>query len=144
MSISRCVCVWFGYLVKTKQFYLSQDEKKLGVPLELILAHCVLQSKLVSGVYFMFHYIGTKTKQRVSMSKKSKVCTGRGSCAHGGVYCFVCVTTGPVFDPPSSQSQSNTAKHSYQLDQIIQKFRKILILMTKKILKYQYFSTFLK
>jgi hypothetical protein len=37
----------------------------LGVPLELILAHCVLQSKLVSGVYFMFHYIGTKTKQRV-------------------------------------------------------------------------------
>ena len=92
----------------------------------------------------MFHYIGTKTKQRVSMSKKSKVCTGRGSCAHGGVYCFVCVTTGPVFDPPSSQSQSNIAKHSYQLDQIIQKFRKILILMRKKILKYQYFSTFLK
>ena len=57
----------------------------------------------------MFQYIGTKTKQRVSMSKKSKVCTGRGSCAHGGVYCFVCVTTGPVFDPASSQSQSNIA-----------------------------------
>ena len=63
----------------------------------------------------MFHYIGTKTKQRVSMGKRSKVCTGRGSCAHGDVYCFVCVTTGPVFDPPSSQSQSNIAKHSYQL-----------------------------
>ena len=69
--------------MKTKQFYLSQDEKNLGVPLELILVHCVVQRKLqVIGVYFMFHYIGTKTKQRVSMSKKSKVCTGRGSCAH--------------------------------------------------------------
>ena len=87
------MCI-FNYLVKTKQFYLSQDKKNLGVPLELILVHCVVQSKLVSGVYFMFHYIGTKTKQIVSMSKKSKVCTGRGSCAHGGVYCFVCVTTG--------------------------------------------------
>ena len=54
MSISRCVCVWFGYLVKTKQFYLSQDEKNLGVPLELNLAHCVLQIKLVSGVYLCF------------------------------------------------------------------------------------------
>ena len=98
-------------------------KKIWGVPIELILAHCVLQSKLVSGVYFMFQYIGTKTKQRVSMSKKSKVCTGRGSCAHGGVYCFVCVTTGPVFDPPSSQSQSNIVKHSYQL--VTRSFKKL-------------------
>ena len=93
----------------------------------------------------MFQYIGTKTKQRVSMSKKSKVCTGRGSCAHGGVFCFVCVTTGLVFDPPSNQSQSNIVKHSYQL--VTRSFKnldKILIPMRKKILKYQYFSTFLK
>ena len=58
----------------------------------------------------MFQYIGAKTKQRVSMSKKNKVCTGRGSYVF--IADFVCVTTGPMFDPPSSQSQPNIVKHS--------------------------------